>query len=147
MSSMMSYPWRLPPASASRISKETAVSGRKESGGTVDLAATYLPLDSNCFRQILTDACPLRNPAGSDSRSVHLVMQLYDVIGKLLYTEQAERHLTMPRCQEGNAFPDEGWHDGDDELVNRVLVQEGPDDLASAHHPDVLASLGADAFG
>jgi len=53
----------------------------------------------------------------------------------------------MPRCKKGNTFPDEGWHDGDDELVNRGLVQEGPDDLASAHHPDVLASLRAEAFG
>ncbi len=74
-------------------------------------------------------------------------MQLNDVIRKLLYTEQAERHFTMPRYQESNAFPDEDWHHGDDELVNRVLVQEGPDDLASAHQPDVLASLRAETFG
>src|SRR5947209_6818728 len=53
----------------------------------------------------------------------------------------------MPRCKEGNAFPDEGWHEGDDELVNRVLVQEGRDDLASTHHPDVLAGLRAEALG
>src|SRR5438552_7883255 len=86
-------------------------------------------------------------PCPSDSRPLHLVMQLNDAIRKLLYTEQAERHVAMPRCKEGNAFPDEGWHDGDDELINCVLVQEGPDDLASAHHPDVLASLRAEAFG
>jgi hypothetical protein len=53
----------------------------------------------------------------------------------------------MPRCKKGNTFPDEGWHDGDDELVNRGLIQEGPDDLTSAHHPDVLADLSAEAFG
>ncbi len=53
----------------------------------------------------------------------------------------------MPRCNEGNAFSDEHRHDGDDELVNRVLVKEGPDDLTSAHHPDVLASLLAEALG
>ena len=85
--------------------------------------------------------------AGSHFRSLHLVKQLNDAVRKLLYTEQAERHRAMPRCKEWNAFPDEGWHDGDDELVNRVLVQEGPDDLASTHHPDVLASLRAEAFG
>jgi hypothetical protein len=84
---------------------------------------------------------------GSDSRPLHFVMQLNDAVRKLLYTEQAERHLTMPRCKEGNAFPDEGWHDGDDELVNRVLVQERPDDRASAHHPHILAGLRAEAFG
>jgi len=53
----------------------------------------------------------------------------------------------MPRRNEGNAFSDEYGHDGDDELVNRVLVKEGPDDPTSAHHPDVLASLLAEAFG
>src|SRR5688572_28336989 len=53
----------------------------------------------------------------------------------------------MSRCNEGNALPDEGWHDGDDELVNRVLVEEGPDDIPSAHHPDVLAALRAEALG
>jgi len=74
-------------------------------------------------------------------------MELNDTVRKLLYTEQAERHLTMPRCQKGNTFPDEGWHNGDDELVNRGLVQEGTDDLASAHHPDVLASPLAQALG
>jgi len=53
----------------------------------------------------------------------------------------------MPGCNEGNAFPDERRHDADDELVDRVLVQEGPDDLTSAHHPDVLARLLVEAFG
>ena len=53
----------------------------------------------------------------------------------------------MPRCNQGNAFSDEHRHDGYDELVNRVLVKEGTDDLTSAHHPDVLASLLAQAFG
>src|SRR5215472_10707872 len=74
-------------------------------------------------------------------------MQLNDAVRKLSYIEQAERYLTMPRCKKGNPFPDEGWHDGDDELVDRGLVQEGPNDLASAHHPNVLASLLAQAFG
>ncbi len=74
-------------------------------------------------------------------------MQLDNAVRKLLYTEQAERHLTMPRRKEGNAFADENGHDGDDELVDRLLVQERRDDLASAHHPNVLARLRAEAFG
>ena len=53
----------------------------------------------------------------------------------------------MPGCNEWNAFPDEHRHDGDDELVDCFFVEEGPDDLTSAHHPDVLASLLAEAFG
>src|SRR5215467_13862676 len=53
----------------------------------------------------------------------------------------------MPGCNEGSAFPDERRYDADDELVNRILVKKGSDDLASAHHPNVLASLRAQAFG
>ena len=49
-------------------------------------------------------------------------MQLNDAIRKYFYTEQTERHLTMPRCKKGNTFPDEGWYEGDDELVDRGLV-------------------------
>src|SRR5262245_19347741 len=52
----------------------------------------------------------------------------------------------MPRCKERNPFPDEDRYDGHDELVNRALVEEGADDLAAAHHPDVLASLRTEAF-
>src|SRR5947209_4358420 len=52
----------------------------------------------------------------------------------------------MSRCNQRNAFPNEGRHDADYELVDRPLIQEGPDDLASAHQPDVLASLLAHAL-
>ena len=52
----------------------------------------------------------------------------------------------MPRRNEGNAFPDKGRHDAHDELIDRVLVKEGPDDFTSAHHPDILAGLLAEAF-
>jgi hypothetical protein len=53
----------------------------------------------------------------------------------------------MPRCNQGNAFTNERWQDGDDELVDRLFVQERPDYVASAHQPDVLARLPSDAFG
>ena len=53
----------------------------------------------------------------------------------------------MPRSDEGNAFPDECRYDGDDELVNRALIEERSYDLTSAHHPNVLASLLAEVFG
>lgn len=74
-------------------------------------------------------------------------MQLNDAVGKLLYSEQAQRYLTMPRCKKGNTFPNKDWHDCDDELINRRLVQKRPDDLASAHHPHILANLRAEPFG
>jgi hypothetical protein len=35
----------------------------------------------------------------------------------------------------------------DDKLINRRLVQKRPDDLASSHHPHVLANLHAEPFG
>src|SRR5689334_13834342 len=53
----------------------------------------------------------------------------------------------MSRCNKWNALPDERRHDADNELVDCALVKEGPDDLTSAHHPDVLARLLAEAFG
>ena len=53
----------------------------------------------------------------------------------------------MPRCNEGNTFPYEYRHNGDDELVNRTLVKEGPNDLTSTHHPDVFAYLLAESLG
>ena len=85
-----------------------------------------------------------RGPStNSDSRPLHFVMQLNDVVRKLSYPEQAQREPARPGCKERNACSDEGGHDGDDELVNRVLVQKGGDDLPSPHQPDILASLGA----
>src|SRR5262245_3506176 len=75
------------------------------------------------------------------------VVELYHSIRKGLRGPQAQRHFTMPGCDEGNAFPDKRRQDVDDELINRVLVKEGTDDFTSAHHPDILAGLLAEAFG
>jgi len=36
---------------------------------------------------------------GSDPCPLNVVMQLNDTVRKLSYTDQAERHLTMPRCK------------------------------------------------
>jgi hypothetical protein len=73
-------------------------------------------------------------------------VQLNDAVRKLLFPKRAERHRAMPRCKEWNAFTDEGWHDGDDEFVNRVLIQERPDDLASALLGAQLPSAGSYTF-
>lgn len=74
-------------------------------------------------------------------------MQLNDAVWKLFEAEQAERDVTMARCDQRNPFTDECWHHGNDEFVDRVFVEERSDDLASAHQPHVLAWLSADAFG
>src|SRR4051794_34838519 len=53
----------------------------------------------------------------------------------------------MPWRDEWNAFPTEDWDNGDNEFVDRVLVQERRNELPATHHPDVLAWLIAEAFG
>jgi len=75
------------------------------------------------------------------------VVELYHSIREGLRGAQAQRYFTMPRCNEGNAFSNKGRYDANDELINSVLVKEGTDDFASAHHPDILAGLLAEALG
>src|SRR5260370_7016703 len=53
----------------------------------------------------------------------------------------------MARLNEGDAFADEDGDEVDAELVDFALVQEGGDDFAAAHHPDIFAGLGAQALG
>ena len=60
-------------------------------------------------------------------------MQLNNAVRKSLQRSQPERHITMSRGDKGNTFADERRYDGDDELVNRALIQERSDNLASAH--------------
>src|SRR5262245_21426893 len=52
----------------------------------------------------------------------------------------------MLRSDEGNALADERGDDADDELVNGVRVKKRRDDLAAAHHPDILPGPLAEAF-
>ena len=58
-------------------------------------------------------------------------MQLHDAVRKLLYTQQAQPDLAMPRRQQRNPFSDEGRYDGEDELVDRALVEKRRDDAAA----------------
>lgn len=78
---------------------------------------------------------------------LHVVMQLNDAVRKTLRAAQAERHVTMPWRNQGNAFANEYRHNADDELVDGARVEKRPDDLTSAHHPDVLAGLFAETLG
>ena len=47
---------------------------------------------------------------------------------------------TMPRREQRNALPDKHRHDADDELVDRIRIQEGRNQPAATHQPDVLSS-------
>src|SRR5438105_2855029 len=53
----------------------------------------------------------------------------------------------MPRRHEGNPRADEYRNHMDVELVDLAGVEEGGDQPSAAHHPDVLARLGAQTSG
>jgi len=53
----------------------------------------------------------------------------------------------MARLDKGDAFADEEGDDVNAEFVDFARVQEGGDDFAAAHHPDIFAGLGAQALG
>src|SRR5258708_40065133 len=53
----------------------------------------------------------------------------------------------MPWRDEWKAFPNEDWYNGDNELIDRVFVQERRNELAASHHADGLGWLAAKAFG
>ena len=72
-------------------------------------------------------------------------MEVDDAIGKGFGGEKLEADGAMATLDQGDAFADEDGDDVDAELVDFALVQEGGDDFAAAHHPDVFARLGAGA--
>jgi hypothetical protein len=74
-------------------------------------------------------------------------VELYDAIGKGLCGAQAQPRVTMPWRDQTDAFPDKHRYDGDDEFIDRVLVEKGRDDFTPAHQPDILAGLPAYPFG
>src|SRR5215467_14438147 len=79
--------------------------------------------------------CLIRtSPAGLPD----VVVQLHDPVGKLFDGTQIKRHLAMAPRDERDALANEHGHDADDEFVDGAFIQEGRDDVAPAHHPDVL---------
>src|SRR5262249_29569577 len=69
------------------------------------------------------------------------VLQLNQTILEALDGVQIQRHVAVPSRYQRNAIPDEHWGHTDDELVDRLLVEKGRDEVAAAHQPDVLARL------
>jgi hypothetical protein len=70
-----------------------------------------------------------------------------DAVGEEFGREEFEVDGAMARLNEGDAFADEDGNDVDAEFVDFALIQEGGDDFAAAHHPDIFAGLGAQALG
>src|SRR5260221_14168365 len=52
----------------------------------------------------------------------------------------------MSRRYQRYSFADERRDDADDELIDRTFIEEGSDELAAAHHPDILSGLSAHLF-
>jgi hypothetical protein len=80
-----------------------------------------------------------------DSRCA--VVEVDDAVGEGFGGEELEADGAVAGLDEGDAFANEDGDDVDAELVDFALVQQGGDDFAAAHHPDVFAGLGAQALG
>jgi hypothetical protein len=66
-----------------------------------------------------------------------------DAVGEGFGGEKLEADGAVARLNQRNAFADQDGDDVDAELVDFASVQEGGDDFAAAHHPNVFAGLGA----
>jgi hypothetical protein len=54
---------------------------------------------------------------------------------------QIQGHMPVTPRYERNAITNKHWGHADDELVDRVVVKKGGDQLAASHQPDILARL------
>jgi len=82
--------------------------------------------------------CRLTDRSG---RVLNVVTQLNQPILEALDGVQIHEHVAVTPRYEWNAIPNEHRDHTDDELVNRVFVKKGGDELTAAHQPDVLAGL------
>jgi hypothetical protein len=73
-------------------------------------------------------------------------VHLHDAIREWRDGTKVKPLVSMPGRDQRDALADEYGHDADDELIDRVFVQERRDEIASAHHPDVLALLVPQTF-
>src|SRR6185295_5316791 len=69
------------------------------------------------------------------------VVQLNHAIFKSFDGLQLQGHVTITTSYQGDTLPNKHRGHTDDELVDRLRVQKGGDDLAAAHQPDILAGL------
>ncbi len=72
---------------------------------------------------------------------VNAVMQLNQTIPEAFNGAQIQGHVTVTPRYQWNAIPNEHWDHTDDQLVDRLLVKKGGDEVAAAHQPDILARL------
>ena len=72
---------------------------------------------------------------------LNAVMELNHTILEAFKGMQLQGYVTVAPRYQWNAIPNKHWGHTDDELVDRVLVKKGGDQLAAAHQPDILARL------
>src|SRR5947208_16908244 len=78
---------------------------------------------------------------------MHLVVHLDDAVREPSHGLQTEWHVPMPVSDQRYTLADERRDHTDDEIVDGPFVKERSNDLASAHHPDVLALSCPKALG
>ena len=59
----------------------------------------------------------------------HTILEAFDGL-------QIQGHVAVTSRYQWNAIPNKHWGHTDDELVDRLLVKKGGDELASAHQPE-----------
>lgn len=64
----------------------------------------------------------------------HTILEPFDGL-------QIQGHMAGTSRYQWNAIPNKHWGHGDDELVDRLLVEKRSNELAAAHQPDILARL------
>jgi len=69
------------------------------------------------------------------------VVQLDQAILEAFGGLQLQGDVTVATTYEWNAVSDKDRNYTDDELVDRILVKKGGDELAASHQPDVLSGL------
>src|SRR4030095_14367891 len=84
---------------------------------------------------------PVRARCTSSRMVLNAVMQLNQIILEASKGVQIQGHVTVTPRYQWNVITDKHWSYTDDELVDRVLVKKGGDELAAAHQPDILARM------
>src|SRR6266513_1405078 len=95
--------------------------------------------------RLKTAARRRKNEIASDAVSsgmvLNAVLQLNHTILEAFNGVQIQGHVAVTSRYQWNAISNKNWDHADDELVDRVLVKKGGDELAAAHQPDILARV------
>ena len=77
--------------------------------------------------------------------ALNAIAALYQAIIEAFDGEQLQRHVALAPGYQWDALSNKNWGHTNDELVDRLFVKKGSDDVATAHQPDILAGLRAKA--